>query len=181
MWFFSNNTRYELKILDFRQNKDSCYIKLLIDSGEFQYDLKMLFPAIHYQEKRAFIENFCHSTGEVSIFFQGLRQRYLIMNQYLDAKLITRIRDFKKEQPAETSKSIKSKIAGKIVDLYVQIGQKVKINQPLLLIEAMKMENLIKSTRDGKIKKINFSIGSLVESNTELIEFYDLEPCEIII
>jgi biotin carboxyl carrier protein len=60
---------------------------------------------------------------------------------------------------------------GLILEISVSIGQEVKENDPLLILEAMKMENSFLSPRDGIIKSIAVSIGNAVDKGQLLIEF----------
>ncbi len=55
--------------------------------------------------------------------------------------------------------------------LFVKVGQKVSKGDNLISLEAMKMEHLIKSTRDGVIKSVNTADGKFVDANATLIEF----------
>ena len=66
---------------------------------------------------------------------------------------------------------IKAPMPGLILEISVKIGQEVKENDPLLILEAMKMENSITSPRDGIIKSILAKEGDAVEKNYILIEF----------
>ena len=66
---------------------------------------------------------------------------------------------------------IKAPMPGLILDIAVNVGQEVKENDSLLILEAMKMENNIVSPRDGIIKSIDVSQGDAVEKNQLLIEF----------
>ena len=50
-------------------------------------------------------------------------------------------------------------------------GEIVKANKPLLIMEAMKMENEMRASRDVKIKEIKVKQGDSVESGTVLIKF----------
>lgn len=54
----------------------------------------------------------------------------------------------------DTAKMVMSPMPGAIVSIAVQVGQTVVDGQDLCVIEAMKMQNLIKSQREGKIKSI---------------------------
>ena len=68
-------------------------------------------------------------------------------------------------------KSILSPMPGSIVSVSVEVGQKVSEGQELMVVEAMKMQNLIKSEVEGKIKKINVKPGQSVAVDQLLIEF----------
>lgn len=65
---------------------------------------------------------------------------------------------------------ITAPISGKIVAIRVSEGDLVKQNQELMLIEAMKMENVIYSTKEAKVAKIHFKVGDLVNVGQDLIE-----------
>ncbi len=66
---------------------------------------------------------------------------------------------------------VKSQMPGKIVRVLVKAGTEVKKGQPLLVMEAMKMENEIKSLQDGTIKEVKVSEGQAVETGAELLTF----------
>ncbi|MDY2587963.1 acetyl-CoA carboxylase biotin carboxyl carrier protein subunit [Winogradskyella aquimaris] len=66
---------------------------------------------------------------------------------------------------------IKAPMPGLILEINVEKAQEVKEDDPLLILEAMKMENVINSPRDGVIKSIKVNQGDTVEKNALLIEF----------
>ena len=67
--------------------------------------------------------------------------------------------------------AIKAPMPGLILEINVSVGQEVKTNDPLLILEAMKMENSFLSPRDGIIKSISVEKGNAVEKGQLLIEF----------
>ena len=67
--------------------------------------------------------------------------------------------------------AIKAPMPGLILEINVEVGQTVKENDPLLILEAMKMENSFLSPRDGVIKSIAVSKGDAVDKGQLLIEF----------
>lgn len=87
----------------------------------------------------------------------------------------TRVSELEKYMPiAEPEKKptkLKAPITGKVIRFLVKEGQEVKAGSELVIIEAMKMENLIRADQDVKIKKINFKDGSLIGVGEVLIEF----------
>lgn len=62
-------------------------------------------------------------------------------------------------------------ISGIIVDIKVKEGQIIKAGQEILILEAMKMENMIYAEKDSIISKINIKKGESVQVNQTLIEF----------
>ena len=69
------------------------------------------------------------------------------------------------------AKSVLSPMPGAIVSIAVEVGQTVTEGQELFTIEAMKMQNLIKSQVEGKIKKIHVRPGVSVSVDQLLIEY----------
>jgi biotin carboxyl carrier protein len=67
--------------------------------------------------------------------------------------------------------SIKAPMPGMIIDLKVNEGDHVKAGDPLLILEAMKMENVIKASGDSIVKSLKVKKGESVEKNQVLIEF----------
>lgn len=66
---------------------------------------------------------------------------------------------------------INAPMPGLILEINVAIGQKVIENDPLLILEAMKMENVLTSPREGIIKSISVRKGAPVDKGALLIEF----------
>ena len=66
---------------------------------------------------------------------------------------------------------IKAPMPGLILDVMAKEGQVVKEDDALLILEAMKMENVIISQREGIIKTIAVKKGDAVDKNNLLIEF----------
>ena len=71
-----------------------------------------------------------------------------------------------------------SGMPGKIFKLMVKEGDIVDKDTPLLIIEAMKMENEIRSTTYHKVKKIHIKEGDKIESGATLITFEEIEKKE---
>jgi biotin carboxyl carrier protein len=67
--------------------------------------------------------------------------------------------------------AIKAPMPGLILEISVVVGQTVKENDSLLILEAMKMENSFLSPRDGIIKSISVILGDAVDKGQLLIEF----------
>ena len=67
--------------------------------------------------------------------------------------------------------NVKAPMPGLIIALRVNLGDSVKTGDPLLVLEAMKMENVLKSPGDGTVKSIKVKRGDSVEKNQVLIEF----------
>ena len=64
-----------------------------------------------------------------------------------------------------------SPMPGLLVRLSVKVGDIVKEGDELAVVEAMKMENILRSTRDGVISEIHFSSGDSLEADEVILEF----------
>ena len=72
---------------------------------------------------------------------------------------------------AKKINNIKAPMPGLILSINVAVGEEVKKGDTVLILEAMKMENVLKSQGDGKVKKINIALRQTVEKGQVLIEF----------
>lgn len=66
---------------------------------------------------------------------------------------------------------IKAPMPGMVLNILVHAGDVVEKDTPLLILEAMKMENVIKSPAAGVVKKIGAVKGVAVEKGAVLVEF----------
>ncbi len=66
---------------------------------------------------------------------------------------------------------VRSPMPGRVVRVLVSAGDEVVVGHPLVVIEAMKMENELRSKRAGRIAEILVSTGTAVEGNAKLIRF----------
>jgi biotin carboxyl carrier protein len=63
---------------------------------------------------------------------------------------------------------VRSVMAGKVLEVMVSEGDEVSQGDPLLVIEAMKMENEIRSPKDGVVTSVRVNPGEAVETGAEL-------------
>lgn len=68
---------------------------------------------------------------------------------------------------------LKAGMPGKVIEIFAKEGDIVKANKPLLIMEAMKMENEMRATRDVRIKEVCIKQGDSVEAGAVLIKFED--------
>jgi len=65
--------------------------------------------------------------------------------------------------------TVRSPMPGRIVKVNVKVGDEVNVGDPLLVVEAMKMENEIKAKFAGKVLEVHVAAGATVEGNGKLI------------
>jgi len=95
---------------------------------------------------------------------------------YFDALVHTQFQDYandlQKGKSISTKKlDVKSPMPGLLIKLKINIGDYVKVGEPLLILEAMKMENEIRSPANGIVKEIHFKEGQSVEKNSIILTF----------
>uniref|UniRef100_A0A6B2KZI5 Propionyl-CoA carboxylase alpha chain, mitochondrial n=1 Tax=Arcella intermedia TaxID=1963864 RepID=A0A6B2KZI5_9EUKA len=86
----------------------------------------------------------------------------------LEAKLLPHMKEI---VPRDTSNLVLSPMAGTLLSISVKVGEHVHVGQELALVEAMKMQNIIRATRDGVVKSISDLIGKPITFEEVLIEF----------
>jgi pyruvate carboxylase subunit B len=69
---------------------------------------------------------------------------------------------------------LKAPMPGRIISVHVNVGDVVSSGQRLIVLEAMKMENELRSILDGTVTAIHVQPGQSVEKNTVLIEVQPL-------
>jgi methylmalonyl-CoA carboxyltransferase small subunit len=72
---------------------------------------------------------------------------------------------------ADEAKVCRSPIAGTVAKIPIQVGQTIKVNDVLMVLEAMKMETVITAPIAGKIARINANVGDFVQGGQILVEF----------
>jgi propionyl-CoA carboxylase alpha chain len=75
------------------------------------------------------------------------------------------------KQAADTSKLVLSPMPGLVVSMDVVTGQQVREGEIVCVLEAMKMQNIIRAERDGVVKAVNAKSGDPVAADEVLVEF----------
>jgi glutaconyl-CoA/methylmalonyl-CoA decarboxylase subunit gamma len=70
-----------------------------------------------------------------------------------------------------TTNALTAPLPGTIVEIFVKNGEEIESGHVVLIIEAMKMKNSIRSTRSGRIAEILVSVGQSVAHKQPLVRF----------
>ncbi|HEX4740379.1 MAG TPA: biotin carboxylase N-terminal domain-containing protein, partial [Caulobacteraceae bacterium] len=101
------------------------------------------------------------------IRFRAVRQRVLVLTP-VSADLHQRL---PVRPPPDTSRQILSPMPGLVVSVEAKQGEEVKEGQIICVIEAMKMQNIIRAERDGVIRTLGARAGETVAADDVLVEF----------
>lgn len=156
------------KIIDYKEEKS----KVFVNSRELEWDIRMINPhqahiLMNNQSYTAEIVRVDDTQKKLTVkinhhtFDIEIRDKYdILLNKLGMSEASTRkIQDLRAPMP------------GLILDIKVAEGQSVMAGEPLVILEAMKMENIIKASGPGTIKSVKVKTGQSVEKNQILIEF----------
>jgi biotin carboxyl carrier protein len=137
--------------------------------SSFEADIKVVSENVYslLVEGHSYLIYIAREKDKKFIFLDG--QSCIIQKPGQEGKRLDR-----GEDRADKGKSIvTAPMPGKVIKINVSEKEAVRKNQTLAIVEAMKMENEIKSPIDGQVKKIFVAAGDLVDSEKPLLE---LEP-----
>ena len=114
-----------------------------------------------------FAVKFADKTEGYLLRHRGVSVRALVCTP-LTAKMVARLPE--KPKP-DTSKLIISPMPGLVVSVDVEMGQEVEEGEAVCVVEAMKMQNIIRAEASGKVKTINVGAGDSVAADEIMVEF----------
>ena len=75
------------------------------------------------------------------------------------------------KRPPDTSRFLLSPMPGLLKAIAVKAGQEVKAGEELCVVEAMKMENILRAERDGTISRLHAAVGDSLAVDQKILEF----------
>jgi len=144
--------------------------------------------AVQFNSKSIQLENYRQSGGALSMILQDNHPYEMQIsngNNQFDCWLDSRLTQCSviSEKEARYAKLMGAKLGegksdflkapmpGLVVKILVEAGQAVKKGDGLLIVEAMKMENELKASSDGKVKEVKVAEKEAVDKNQVLLEF----------
>ncbi|KAJ1985202.1 hypothetical protein H4R34_000161 [Dimargaris verticillata] len=104
---------------------------------------------------------------KVAVFSEGERADFVLPKPaYLDSNA------------SEAAGSVKTPMPCKIAQVMVQAGENVEKNAPLVILEAMKMEHVIRAPFAGVVKEVYYQVGDMVPENKSLLAMEGNEAAE---
>jgi propionyl-CoA carboxylase alpha subunit len=101
------------------------------------------------------------------LFHFGFQADFMVLSARA-AELLAHIPD---KAPPDLSKFLLSPMPGLLAELNVETGQEVKAGQMLAVIEAMKMENVLRAEADGVFKAVLAQAGDSLAVDQPILEF----------
>jgi biotin carboxyl carrier protein len=137
-------------LLDILKSKDGSFHVLENNKG---YNIELI--AANYEEKQVVL------SVNGNKYTVNLRDKYdeLLKSLGMDKLMAGKVNELKAPMP------------GLVLDIFVTPGSIVKKGDPVIVLEAMKMENVLKAAGDGVVKKIAVEKKQAVEKNQLLISF----------
>lgn len=174
--FFEADLRGKHYKIDINETRKAWKINLQEEGGEWvRYDIskddyKLVENAINLIfEGGSYLMDVFGSGTEYTVYTRSSVRNVTIYN---DEALLHE--SLKKGGMLGNTDKLSAGMPGKIVKIMVNKGDVVKANQPLLIMEAMKMENEMRASQDTKIKDVLVKSGDSVESGQTLIAFEPL-------
>jgi len=145
--------------------------RMLVDNAPVEWDASMQpngLVSVLYNGKSftAIIEQVDHQNKEVSLRINGQVYKTTI-KEPIDLLLSNMGLDRSAMQKAEP---VKAPMPGMVLKILVTPGQQINKGDGLVVLEAMKMENILKAAATGTVKSIKVSERTAVEKGTVLIE-----------
>ncbi|MDA0729306.1 MAG: acetyl-CoA carboxylase biotin carboxyl carrier protein subunit [Bacteroidetes bacterium] len=110
-----------------------------------------------------------HSDGSMVMRINGVRRLVKVLDAR--AKLLEKMG--MSMDSATTNADVHAPMPGKVLQVLVRPGDEVEEGMPLLVLEAMKMENMIKALSQGKVSEVPVDEGQAVEKGALLVAFED--------
>lgn len=159
-----DDTEYDLNL---SRQGESCLVELNGDKYEVSFDKLSDQNFLFRLNENSSEIDITKNNGTLSLFLDGSEMDVRV-EPYSLAELRKKAGT---TSDGQGDKIVVAPMPGLVLQSEVNIGDEVKKGDSLVIIEAMKMENIIKSTSTGKIKNVFIEPGEAVEKNHKLIEF----------
>jgi 3-methylcrotonyl-CoA carboxylase alpha subunit len=123
--------------------------------------------------------------GTLSMMLDGVRRQFTVLTHGLEAVVFLdgeswRLVEIDPLAPSAgedpTAGRLTAPMPGRVTQLMVEPGSHVRRGEPLMIVEAMKMEHTVAAPADGVVEAVRFAVGDLVEEGAELIALAAPEP-----
>ena len=158
------NISFWLDQKEFRMNleeKKKGIIQVSLDQKKFDVRVEFL-------SAKELLLNMDGKIFNIIIDSNSLSHSVFVNGKLFKVEKKSAIKILREERGKLRKREVKTSMPGKIVSILLREGDAVKEGQSVLILEAMKMQNEIKSPQSGKIIKINFNPHDYVETGATL-------------
>lgn len=147
----------------------------ILGKGKVQVGEKILTADLSKITKNAYVIRIENNVYEITANKLGIDRFGIIIDaSYFDATVRTRLQETANELQKNKSKlnhhsAVKAPMPGLLLKLKKNIGEEVKLGESLFILEAMKMENELRSPASGIVKKIFYKEGQSVEKDSIIL------------
>lgn len=140
--------------------------KLTVNGQTYQVDALMLEHGTMtlLVDGESYSVEFEENGDEVGVMLRGQVNRFDVADERR-----LRLREATAGASVEGRQVVTAPMPGKVVKVLVKVGDEVKEGQGLVVVEAMKMENELKSPKAGKVTELLAKEGVAVENNAKLV------------
>lgn len=146
--------------------------KLMVDPDNLNWDLLEIKDGKFHilQDNQSFDATVLDANYETKTFSIKINKNVYTVNLKDKFDLLVEKLGFS-NMTVQKVNNIKAPMPGLVLDVLVQVGDAVAKGDSVLILEAMKMENVIKAEGDAVVKSIEITKGTPVEKNQILVEF----------
>lgn len=140
-----------------------------VDGKIYEYELNKVNNncyLLHIENKVFNVTYTDQLNGNFDLLIDGYNFRSNVLSNLEDAALTV----LNNKEILSHHESIKAPMPGLIVKILKNVGESIVIGEPAALLEAMKMENEIRSPATGTVTKVNYKVGDSVEKDNILFE-----------
>ena len=147
----------------------------VVDDGKVFVEDREVIASVSMISNNAYVIRIGNSVFEITSNKLDKDRFGIIINAcYFDTTVRTLLQETATELQKNKSKlkhhsDVKAPMPGLILKLKKNIGDEVKLGEPILLLEAMKMENELRSPASGIVKKIFFKEGQSVDKDSIIL------------
>eukprot|EP01135_Chromosphaera_perkinsii_P007195 Nk52_evm3s745 gene=Nk52_evmTU3s745 len=147
-----------------------------VDTRDMEWDVDSTLFQCHVHEHDDFNTLQYLGSGPSSM---KIRHCGTVYNVEVLSKRENDLKKYMIEKPKiDMSKVVASPMPGSVYSVFVKPGDRVAEGMEVAIVEAMKMQNGLRSPRDGIVKAVHFTKGDTVQYEDVIIEFEEDEPAE---
>ncbi len=157
-----DNVEYRVDVNEIEANK----FEVMIDDKSYIVDTQLTESNVYslIVNGESFETDVDYEDGVYNVITEGDLFKIEVMDE-LKLKMLAR----RGGGAAEGKQVIKSEMPGTIIDVKVKVGDEVKEGDVLIILEAMKMQNEIKSPKDGEVKEVFVKPKDNIDADAKMV------------